>query len=230
MAEILPPNNFQGTIERGIPLVQLEQDLRPYGSSQVGFMGENEKLLDIVWQDLLKVEKHRTTHAVIATALEGLFSRWDERLKHGRELELRSDDMGSRGWGVRFDLPNEDFVYISAVVQTAGNQHCPWYDGAHGQMAGIIIPTNHTRMESKIAQLATAGFSYSEMVHEDDGQQEREEINSAIKKQKANPFFVPLTSLLPHLIREHYFFEGHGTPFRADPEIIIRAFMLEGKE
>ena len=34
------------------------------------------------------------------------------------------------------------------------------------------------------------------------------------------------TELHPHLIREHYFFEGKKSPYRADPEFLIKALNL----
>ena len=42
--------------------------------------------------------------------------------------------------------------------------------------------------------------------------------------QKDNPAVV--TELHPHLIREHYFFEGRKTMYRADPDILIPALGL----
>ncbi|MDO8656745.1 MAG: hypothetical protein Q7K45_05905, partial [Nanoarchaeota archaeon] len=42
--------------------------------------------------------------------------------------------------------------------------------------------------------------------------------------QKNSPAFI--TKLHPHLIGEHYFFEGRKTMYRAEPEILIPALGL----
>ena len=35
---------------------------------------------------------------------------------------------------------------------------------------------------------------------------------------------IQVSGLIPHLIRDHYFFEGKGSPYRVDPERILSLF------
>jgi hypothetical protein len=232
MSERLNNPDFVKEITRGIPLADLTRSLRPGKASGAGFVGESEDWLDTVRQDYLTVESLGTTHGAIASGLEGLFSRWHEMLRAGRATGMARDfdEMEMKGWGAKFDMPNPDYVYISPTAQNPGDQHCPWKDNAHGQMAGVIIPKNHSQLEYEVAELTTV-LTYDEILEEDEAfpSDDIEEMRAIIERQKAAPFYVPLTGLLPHLIREHYFFEGKGTSFRAEPSILISALKLEGK-
>lgn len=110
-------------------------------------------------------------------------------------------------------VPNLDYEYITDFggVRTAslGSQFCPWKcDDARGNTVAVIL-----RKGSPDEQRELAGLMLDDYAPE--GSVPRQEI-----------FFAPVNTLLPHLIESHYFFEGKGSPYRADPEFLIRALNL----
>ena len=55
----------------------------------------------------------------------------------------------------------------------------------------------------------------------------RAQLEAAWEKKKiAARVYAVANSLLPHLIKEHYFFEGNESPYRVDPEFVIKALGL----
>ncbi len=63
---------FVKLIEGNMPLTELEKRLRPGNSSQAGFIGQNENLIELVHSDWQVVEKYGTTHKEIADKITEL--------------------------------------------------------------------------------------------------------------------------------------------------------------
>lgn len=125
-------SRFAVLVGNGIPIDRLERRLRPdlgivdweedrqahdnFGDySKVGFLGEDERLLEVVYEDWKTIEGSGTTHGAIATRLEALY-KGDETVLHS------------------------DYEYLKPRIFTAGYQSCPWECGdAYGQLKGSII-------------------------------------------------------------------------------------------
>lgn len=219
---------FIELIEKGVTFDRLERRLRPgktyqeltqdpdFGDlSREGFIGKNERLLEIVHEDWKTVEQYGTTHAQIADALDVLFAG-------------------------NYQV-NPDYEYIAPQVGTAGNQSCPWSCKAAGQNKGVIQRKDLTEQQQFIAQISQMGNVYEtlernlKMCEKYDGKDSSsaleakkmlEDYKSERAFTKKTVLYVPLTGLLPHLIKEHYFFEGKQTCYRADPEFLIKALNL----
>ncbi|MBT5022744.1 hypothetical protein HOK51_05770 [Candidatus Woesearchaeota archaeon] len=209
--------NFIKLVEKEIPLDRLEQRLRPklgledsdaeYKAhdnyrdfSGEGFLGKDESLLEVIHSDWQILSKYKTTHAEIANALEKVVA--GDYALHP-DYEFRDDGMAS-----------------------LGTQGCPWYCGVNGQNTGVITKKNLTDDEEQEAIFIQLPLLLGKNSKED--YKEIIKIKQDIKKRlKSGPtIYAPITDLLPHLIRDHYFFEGKDVPYRADPEFLIKALNL----
>ncbi|MEK7617013.1 MAG: hypothetical protein AAB414_03080 [Patescibacteria group bacterium] len=187
MREIDDPK-FVADLTWGIPVQGLELRMKPDHASEVGFLGEDESLLEVVHSDWVTVVDLGTTHGRIGESLMDL-------LKGGGSL--------APGFEYRSKWEIEDIR-----TEVLGEQGCPWKCTDRGLTEGVIARTE-TFQES------------------------REEITSAVSDffynrtpDSAN-LFVVVTGLLPHLIRQHFFFEGRQSPYRAEPSLLIQAFGLK---
>jgi hypothetical protein len=228
MYEIDDPK-FRELVCRGFSLEELERRLKPalfsaddykkdliahagFGDfSQEGFIGYTENLLQTIYQDWQTVEKLGTSHKEIADALEN-----PRRLAAGYEFE--------------------------EPTGVSGDQSCPWGCNKFGDHVGIIkkkgvevlqVPlgveagiTFRLAMEmmGELKKDAVAG--QKEFVRRIDEEMVRIRKEKKPVKLKTKFLYAPLTGLLPHLICKHHFFEGRESPYRTDPEFLIRAFGL----
>jgi len=92
-----------------------------------------------------------------------------------------------------------------AILINAGVQSCPWGCDIFGGNIAVIRRDESSFLSSFNDMLSYFGFSLPHL-------------------GRAS---VLVTGLLPHLVREHYFFEGRKTRYRADPKFLIHAFNLE---
>lgn len=209
---------FITLVEKGIPLEKLEKELRPGHSSEVGFLGMDESLLEVVYSDWQVVERHGTTHSGIAQAIRSVITG------------IYPGIVG------RYQLHPDYEYWRGPMAGAPGYNNCPWDCNAYGGNITIITKkaiSDDQREEVMIAQ--SGGFtSYlSRMLDErikeygenDSYVQQWRRIQENLKKER-EPFFAIITSLLSHLIEEHYFFEGRKSPYRADPEFLIKALGL----
>ena len=100
-------------------------------------------------------------------------------------------------------LLKKGYTYSEPSFQTMGTQPCPWECEIRGQNVGMIFDktlSDEERVKAEFGEENTSSGRY-----------------------------VLLTELSPHLIREHYFFEGRDSPFRMDPLFLIKAFGLGKK-
>lgn len=103
-------------------------------------------------------------------------------------------------------VPNKNYSAQGGVI-TAGYQNCPWFcaekDAGASDMMIIML-----KDEEVLEPL----------------------FNSVFGRKGWQPSWaeksVVVTEMHPHLIEQHYFFEGRETPFRADPELLIDALNL----
>lgn len=119
--------NFVAQVEHGIPLKRLEQRLRPWHSihgkneakkhdgwldySAIGFLGRNEELLQVIYNDEQTVEHHGTTHTRVADAL-------DELIAGNYQLNPSFEFIKKR-------------TYLALIEEITdldygGDQSCPW--------------------------------------------------------------------------------------------------------
>lgn len=185
MFEINDPR-FIKKVTKRIPIKELEKILKPTydpRGSRVGFMGKDEKLLELVYSDWKIVERYDTTHKKIAKALEYAFT---DDSKLNPKYEIRDCQA----------LPDAP-------------QPCPW-----GCSSGSCVTYYIYR---KGISKEDIGYVYEKALGVSSSQ-------SDIYITK--PTVIIVTDLHPHLIREHYFFEGKGSPYRADPAFLIIALNL----
>lgn len=219
---------FIALVERGIPIERLERRLRPElglsdttseyeehdgfkGYSEAGFLGISESLLRCIHADWETVSTFGTSHAAIAEAVKKVISG-------------------------NYQL-HPEFEYMRAFFMTAGTQSCPWGCTACGNSAGVIVRKGISEEERREAELSCLGGLGRVAGVVKDLAQERGEADCTVQwfrkiqenaQGERKPFYAPLTGLLPHLIKEHYFFEGKESPYRADPAFLLSALRLTG--
>ncbi|MEK6845713.1 MAG: hypothetical protein AABY26_03055 [Nanoarchaeota archaeon] len=98
---------------------------------------------------------------------------------------------------------NNEYEFFLTGDLTNGFQKCPWpgCKNIRGITLGLLAKRGAIKPDESLHDLA-----------------EPEEV---ITRE-----MMIVTRLLPHLVGEHYFFEGRGTPYRADPTFLINAFNL----
>lgn len=208
---------FIALIEKGISIKRLEKRLRPTlnsgrswsyeaeakkhgdweGYSGAGFLGKNESLLKVIHSDWQVVERYRTTHGEIADALDKIVAETFDNRAHGNTKPLE-----------KYQL-HPDYEFVQATIFADGFQSCPWdcdVSTAGGEDVGIFVRKGiPVKKDTTIIE---------------------QTIEIQKKYRKKEILCAPVTSLLPHLIREHYFFEGKESPYRADPVFLIKALNL----
>jgi len=224
MLDINDPK-FRELIGNGIPIERLEKRLRPklglddweeeakehdeFGDySREGFLGNNERLLEVVKADWETVERYGTTHQEIAEAL-------------AKAIKRRK-------------VPNRQYTFEHKVA-SGGLQGCPWgCKEEYKRGNGIILIYN----TEKTSQTDIMALMYTLMLGEEKGRRMEEEIGdrnpaivSLLKSVSKNQGdmsdrIAALSEIHPHLIGEHYFFEGRQSPYRADPQVLIPALNL----
>lgn len=238
--------NLRYLITGGTPLGDLERRLRPAffpespasdevgrmevkahagfsDYSRAGFLGHDENLLEVVHRDWEVLNRYRVSHKQLATRLSEAIPVWS------RNALVRKVN----SWIARRSLA-KDYEFAKAYAVTFGSQGCPWGCQAGGKTAGFIrkrgLPeTEKTAIEFIVAGEYTSGRDCFRRLDEEFGDDPADPVLLHTKKfllDGHHAVFAPVTDLLPHLIRNHYFFEGRASPYRADPELLIKALKL----
>lgn len=230
---------FIGRVERGVPVERLEMRMKTpflgYRTTELQvqahdgwenfatepFLGENESLLGVIRTDWQVVERYRTTHAAIANALRELIAG-----RHRLPPEYEFVDR---------ERQREVFInFIRGVVGVwGGMQECPWFCDTFSGDEGTIVKkglTEDERIEAYVAQFkfidSISSDDIDDLLHGGKGAIQTAKLIQRIQANRVKrkkPIYAFVTGLLPHLIEEHYFFEGKESPYRADPAFLIAA-------
>jgi hypothetical protein len=184
--------------------------------SHAGFLGKDESLLELIQKDLKVVFGAGTTPAAIANVLAAAMSSYNERVFP----ELAGAPLSG------------GFEYMPIRIGHGGVQECPWEDVIGGITRGLIFRQDFSKFERMSVMGVMSGFDENSIDWiKRSGMSfgsSTEEIDQVIERMSKGlgTEIVIVTDLLPHLIAQHYFFEGRGTSFRADPATLISAFGL----
>ncbi len=154
----------------------IENGMRPGQNSQIGFLGENDNLVEVIQADAQVLKKYGITHKQIGDRLKSLTGQAERKWY-----------LNSRA-GI-YSKPGEDpGVLIGDLFRvhgygTLGIQECPFGNCGAGSSDYVI-----KNLKQKIQ--------------------------------------IKFPSLMPHLIRDHHFFEGN-TSYRLDPEKAIEVLELK---
>lgn len=184
-----------------LDLAELEQRLRPGQASTLGFLGPNESLTEILEQDAQTLQAHGLTHPEVAAALELILAEVLEQ----RQRHLFSDN---RLVNKELGFPN---LYQPETNPVFSRSNLP--DPELGWRVGklqVFIHEYRGLQECPWGCGPETWGSFDFLI---------------LNRENGEAFTGP--QMLPHLIRAHHFFEGRGTPFRSDPEKIIRTLELD---
>lgn len=105
----------------GIEISELENTMRSFEFSGEGFLGKDEKLLDVLVADNEFIESKGLTHQELAYCLryaEAIIeSRWDFKKRHGYDSKDKN----------KFILNGQ--VFMAEIIQYLGPQSSPFRDG-----------------------------------------------------------------------------------------------------
>lgn len=232
----------------------IEQRMRPGQWSRAGFLDETERVQDVIERDARRVEAMRLTHAQLADALATLLDLASQRFKdHIFNVQLasikemaRASKRGHDGLAIvpisptfedvlrvlrRGALPPEDQGVIVGDLQLflqvyLGYQSCPWTilrrpycpKEAPWKMMEISDPSFHA-----VSPLLGADLPCADGVTFYHGDRDFLLVNRRTRKH------IQGAGMMPHLIREHRFFEGQRSAYRLDPEELARVLGLVGE-
>jgi hypothetical protein len=179
-----------------IPIDELERRMRPGAWSHEGFLGEDERLEDVLQADRQTLKELGLTVEELAHSLERLLSATEIFWLEGSEdLNLGPERVESARASIKAveqalghvetqrtvlgDLAIVGGRYEVFTIAFAGSQECPW-----------------SRSPAQACAWASTDWAIRDR-HRD--------------LRMRGP------SLIVHLIREHGFFEGPASPYRVDP-------------
>ncbi len=212
-------SNIEGKVTKNISLDELERRLRPQNPvaggetwsdySSEGFLAPNQRLLDVLESDYLALQTLERTYPEMAELAAIVLK---EKTRFGpAQLNLLQrflrffEDVSERK---RID----DKEYSILNIGSGGFQTCPW--GCEGK----------DNYEYKTTGCGTTYVMLEQGELPDDEDFRIEDLTRTL----AESSFLVVTDLTPHLIASHYFFEGE-TPYRTDPERLVRVFDVKGR-
>ncbi len=177
---------------------QLEYEMRPGRCSSGGFLGQSESLLDVIAHDEQTLKKFGVSYEQIVASIEQI---WLAAVKQMRELE--ASDRFER----ETDFPA---IHHPETIPSFSLANLPGTD------KGYIIG----RFQVFIVRYR--GFQHCPWTCNAFGSSDFMVLN----RNTGESFTAP--ELIIHLIREHRFFEGVQSPYRVDPEKVIRTLEISG--
>ena len=227
--------------------------MRPGRWSRAGFLGPTERVHDVIERDARAVLALGVTHAQIAGALDrlldGASSAYEPRIaraaRRAHEQMLIAGTQMLDGEAVldlepslddivrlldRGELPLEgqgamiDGLQVFLKVYL-GYQSCPWtmlrhpYCAAEPPCPMQVSCVKSVRMLSPVIGATlpcTGGVTF------------RHGDRDFLIIDRGRRSYLRGSGLLPHLIREHRFFEGEHSPYRLDPARAARLLGLTG--
>ena len=130
-------------------------------------------------------------------------------------------------------MPNPEYA-IQHDLGSGGGQRCPWgCKGDYQKGNGLLLIYNIQKTSQQdlitVTMSAMMVDGISEIIEEiADRDAVMADFFRSIPKDTSDltDRIAVVTELHPHLIGEHYFFEGKLSPYRANPEILIPALNL----
>jgi hypothetical protein len=184
-------------MSESLTIEQLENKMRPGQCSQGGFLGLNESLEVVIAQDEQTLEKFRISHEQIAGALEKVIAAVDEQ-----EKALPFDKFREK----QTDFPD---LYHPEKNPLFSKDNLP--DLNIGYLVDCF----------QVFILQYRGFQVCPW--DDCGEVGGFDF-MILNRNTGESFTAP--ALVVHLIRAHHFFEGVDSPYRVDPEKVIRTLEI----
>lgn len=170
--------------------------LRPNTWSEMGFLGENESFDAVKARDEATLKRLNLTYDSLADALEGVLTQALEIWN----APVTPDNMDAM-LGSETNFPN---LYKPDSLPVFDLNNLP--DAKLGVMVGHL----------QVFIMVYKGWQECPWEDAAEGSADFMILNRHTGESVTAP------ELMPHLIREHHFFEGTGTPFRTDPEQLAK--------
>ncbi len=183
-------------------VAELEARMRPGAYSDKGFLGPDESLEEVIRRDEMTMHDMRITCEEIANAIrrviDDTLQQHEQRLR--RQLSKKHQELEK---GVS---PERKDLYIPNLYQP---ESVPEFDLNHmpGSDQGYLVDPDLQVFLVQYRGFQGCPWGCNTAV----GSRDFLILNRVTGEYFTGP------SLIVHLIREHHFFEGLGTPFRTDP-------------
>ncbi len=141
---------------------------------------------------------------------ESLVNRIVEDNKILQELGISYDKIASKldeVFKMKGNVSILDRGYLVILEMTCGSSRCPWEDGAlEGAFYTMLFDTDNKEHRLFLEEWKRNGIAF----------------NEEFKNMFTGEPVIIASGLMPHLIREHHFFEGKETPYRCDPRQLAK--------
>lgn len=127
-----------------------------------------------------------------------------------KEIEKLLD---GKKWEIHEEVgPVYNGLVIMPMASPGGSQECPWGCPKEKFSASFMYFTEPVETRQKSREI----------------QDERMQKSPNMKTEYAlkTEYNIIFTGLSPHLIRDHKFFEGKGSPYRMEPSVLVKWFKL----
>ena len=200
MLQINDPE-FIAQVEKGVPIEELEKRMRLGNYSEVGFLGKEESLLDVVHTDEETIRKLGVTHVQIADRLEYFILRYVQGNADFFNPNKRLTGQKLVDAYETFEMEGIDVDQLYQIVghTRRGYQLCPWGDDTEPTTKIYLIPGGH--------------HPYSN-------------LEITVKNNKSDES-LSFPGLIVHLIKDHHFYEGKQSSYRVDPENAVRVLDIK---
>ncbi len=179
---------------------ELEARMRPGAWSETGFLGMHESLDEVVAQDAQTLDKLQLHYDDLADKLEALLDDVLDMLR-----QPVTPEGIPRALARQTSFPN---LYQPETLPHFDLQNLP--DPELGYVIGDL----------QVFLVCYKGWQECPWGDEAKGSCDFLILN------RASGDSVTVPGLMPHLIREHHFFEGYGTSFRTDPARLAKVLGL----
>ncbi|MEM7333279.1 MAG: hypothetical protein AAF490_14410 [Chloroflexota bacterium] len=196
-----------------LSIEELEMRLRPFAYSQAGFLGPNESLQQIISEDTQTLAELNITHQQLADRLESLLFQGLELNKNliANLIDTHQDNFDDIVEKIEFWL---DDIRIDQPERWPENPMKILPDESWG---GII--------EGKFQIFIQQWRGFQECPWDCEIDIRLFSIDFMLLNRRTG-YFIMAPGMINHLIREHNFFEGKGTPYRVDPQKLVRVLDL----
>ena len=194
-----------------LTVTELEARMRPGGYSEKGFLGPGESLEGVIERDEMALREMGISYEEIANAIrrviDDTLQQHEQRLR--RQLSKRPQEFEKGLSPERKDLhiPN---LYQPETIPEFDLNRMPVIDEGY-----LVEP------DLQVFYSQYRGFQECPW-----GCNTAEGSRDFLILNRMNGEYFRGPSLIVHLIREHHFFEGTGTPFRTDPSKAARVLGL----
>lgn len=201
-------------MQNHLSIAELEERMRPGAYSPQGFLGTTESLELVVQRDEEILKTLEVSHEAIASVLEEILQAVQNertRLLQFRQRGEKVHEYAKRTEEYRTREANLPDLYHPASIPDFSLENLPSTDIGYlvGDQFQVFIAEYRGLQECPWGCESDPWSNFDFLL-----------LNRELGEYITGP------GMIVHLLREHHFFEGVGSPYRVDPTKVIRVLGL----